>query len=184
MSQQLRYAQLLGGIIFHHQQALAAARGVVLDPGQGGLQALGCGGLGYEGESPAGQSVLPVFVQRDDLHRDVPGGRILLQLTQDRPAEHIGQEDVQRDCRRPELADEIEAFSATRGHQYFEPLFMGQVDQRAGIMRVVLDNQQRWHLRAASCHGRPGPSRPGVRASAPPGIPQIGDGALFRPWSE
>ena len=40
--------------------------------------------------------MLAIFVQRDDLHRDVPGDGILFYLTQHRPAKHIGQENIER----------------------------------------------------------------------------------------
>ncbi len=46
------------------------------------------------------QAVLTLLFQRDDLHRDVPRGRIELELIEHRPAQHVRQEDVQRDGSR------------------------------------------------------------------------------------
>ena len=86
VSQQLLDAQLLGGIVFHHQQPLAARHGVFLDTDQGCLQPLGRRGLGHEGKRPTRQAVLPVFVQRHHLYRDVPCGRVLFQMAEHRPS--------------------------------------------------------------------------------------------------
>ena len=44
-----------------------------------------------------GQAVLALVFERDDLHRNVPRGRVELEVVEHRPAEHVGQEDVQRD---------------------------------------------------------------------------------------
>ena len=142
VAQQLPDTQLLGGVVFHHQQPLAARRGVFLDPGQGRLQALGRRGLGHEGERAARQAVLPVFVQRQHLHRDVPRGRVLLQMAEHGPAQHIGQEHVQRYGRRVVLAGQGERLRAAHGHEDLEPLVAGQITHDAGIVRIVFDDQQ------------------------------------------
>ncbi len=142
MTQQLCDAQLLGGIVFHHQQSLTARHGVLLDPGQGRLQALGRRGLGHEGERPACQAVLSVFVQRQHLHRDVPRSRVLLQMIEHRPAQHVGQEHVQRHGRRVVLAGQGEGLRAAHGHKHLEPLVTGQIAHDAGIVRIIFDNQQ------------------------------------------
>ena len=49
------------------------------------------------------EPVLALFLQRDDLHRDVARGRVELELVEHRPAEHVGQEDIERDRGRAEL---------------------------------------------------------------------------------
>ena len=69
----------------------------LLDARERGLQALGRRRLGDEAERPARQAMLAIFVQGDDLNRNVPRRRVLLQLAEHRPAQHIGQEDIQRD---------------------------------------------------------------------------------------
>ena len=77
-------------IVFHDQEALAARRRVFLDPGQRRLQALRGRRLRHEREGAAGEAVLPVFVERQHLHRDVPCRRIVLELAEHGPAEHVG----------------------------------------------------------------------------------------------
>jgi len=86
--------------------------------------------------------VLAVFVERDDLHRNMPGERIVLELAQHRPAQHVRQEHVERHRRRLELFCEFQGLRATRGDQNLESLVTGEVDQHARVMRVVLDDQQ------------------------------------------
>ena len=61
------------------------------------------------GKGAVGQAVLALLVERDDLHRNVPRERIELELVEHRPAEHVGQEDVERDGGGPELARQRQA---------------------------------------------------------------------------
>ncbi len=140
--EQFADAHLLGGIVLHDQQPLAARLGVFLDLGQRGGDPFGRGRLVDEGEGAARQRMLAVFVERDDLHRDVPRQRIVLELAQHRPAEHVGQEDVERDGGRLELLGEIQRLRAARRDQHLEALVAGEVDQHARIMRIVLDDQE------------------------------------------
>ena len=41
--------------------------------------------------------MLALFVQRNDLHRDMAQCRVQFELVEHRPAQHIGQENIQRD---------------------------------------------------------------------------------------
>ena len=107
-----------------------------------GADAFGRRRLVDEGERAARQRVLAVLVERDDLHRNVPGQRIVLELAQHGPAEHVGQEHVERDRGRLELLGELERLGAARRDQHLEALVAGEIDQHARIMRVVLDDQQ------------------------------------------
>ena len=101
---------LLGRIVLDDQQALAPRlRRNVLILVKRGFEALGRGRLGDERECAARKPVLPILVQRHDLHGNVPRVRVLLQLAQHGPAQHVGQEHVERyrgrlDTRGPEPA--------------------------------------------------------------------------------
>ena len=64
--------------------------------------------------------MLAIFVERDDLHRDMAGQRVLLELAQHRPAEHVGQEDIERDRGRLELLGQLQRVDATRRDQHLE----------------------------------------------------------------
>ena len=86
--------------------------------------------------------MLAFFLDRDDLHRDVPRDRIELEVVQHGPAQHVGQEDVQRDGRGPELAGQRKALGARGGDDAFEALVARQAQQDARVMRIVLDDQQ------------------------------------------
>ncbi len=99
-------------------------------------------GLVTKEKAPDAKSVLAVLVERDDLHRNVPGQRILLELAEHRPSQHVGQEDVERDRRRLELLGEVERIRPACRHQHLEALVAGKVGQDAGIMRIVFHDQQ------------------------------------------
>ena len=86
--------------------------------------------------------MLAVFVQRDDLDRNVPRQRIVLELAQHGPAEHVGQEHVERYRGRLELLGKIQRFRAACRDQNLEALVAGEIDQHPRIMRVVFDDQQ------------------------------------------
>ena len=99
-------------------------------------------GLVTNEKAPLAKRVLPVLVERDDLHRDVPGQRVLLELAQHRPAEHVGQEHVERHRRRLELLGEVERVGAPRRHQNLEALVAGEIHDHPRVVRIVLDDQQ------------------------------------------
>ena len=107
-----------------------------------GLDALGRGRLGDERERAARQPVLAVLVERDDLHRNVPRQRVLLELAEHGPAQHVGQEHVERHRGRLELLGEVERIGAAHRDQHLEALVAGEVHDDARIVRIVLDDQQ------------------------------------------
>ena len=105
-------AQLLGRVVLDQQQPLLAGLHIGLHPSNRLRQPFGRRRLGDEGKCAVGQSVLTVFVQRDDLHRYVARERILLQLAQDGPSKHVGQKHVERDGRRLILLGKLERVGA------------------------------------------------------------------------
>ena len=94
-SKRARMLNCSAGFVLHHQQPTGARPRIFLDPHERSLQAFRGGRLGYEAKRPARQAVLPVFIQGNDLNRDVPRGGIVLQLTHYRPTQHIRQENIQ-----------------------------------------------------------------------------------------
>ena len=131
--QQLLDAQLLGGVVLDHQQPLAPRRRVVLDARDRLGQPFGGRRLVDERERAARQPVLAILVQRDDLDRDVPRVGVLLQLAQHRPAEHVGQEHVERHGHRLELPRQRQRLGAAHRHQHLEPA--GRAPGPAGSAR-------------------------------------------------
>ena len=142
VAEQFGDAHLLGGIVLDDQQALAARLGVFLDLRQRRADAFGRGRLVDEGKRAARQRVLAVFVERDDLHRNVPGQRIVLELAQHGPAQHVRQEHVERNRRGLELLGEFQRLGAATGDQHLETLVAGEIDQHPRVMRIVLDDQE------------------------------------------
>ena len=86
--------------------------------------------------------MVPVFIQGQHLHRDVPRGRVLLQMVEHGPAQHVGQEYVERHGRRVVLAGQSERFRSAHGHEHLESLVAGQITQDARIVRVIFNDQQ------------------------------------------
>ena len=89
VAEQLDYALELRRIVLDDKQPLPRIAGIFAKPSDRRLQFVHCCGLVDECKSAARQSMLPILVERDDLHGNVPGARILLQLAQHRPAKHI-----------------------------------------------------------------------------------------------
>src|SRR5580698_425416 len=108
MPEQLFYAQLFGRVVLHDQKPFSARSRILLDPIQRQIEAIRRSRLGEKCEGAAGQSVLPVFVQGQHLYRNVPGGRVLLQMVEDGPSKHVRQEYVQRYSSRMILASQCE----------------------------------------------------------------------------
>ena len=87
--------------------------------------------------------MLAVLVQRDDLNGNVTRVGILLQLAEHRPAKHVGQEHVEGHRRRVELPRQGERVAAPRCHQHLETVVARQIREDAGVVGIVLDDQQR-----------------------------------------
>ena len=109
MAEQLGDAHLLGRIVLDHQQPLAARLAYSLMRASAASHALGRRRLGDERESAARKPVLAVLVERDDLHRNMPRQRVLLELAEHGPAEHVGQEHVEGDRGRLDTAGRVRA---------------------------------------------------------------------------
>ena len=159
VAEQFADAHLLGLVVLDDQQALAARLREFLDPRQRLGDAFARRRLGDEGEGAARQPVLAVLVERDDLHRDMPGQRVLLELAEHVPAQHVGQEHVERHRGRLILLGEIERVVAAHRQQRLEALVAREIDQDARIVRIVLDDQQDGVARLDLHAGRPGSAR-------------------------
>ena len=62
------------------------------------IPAFGRDRLHHVGEGAVCQTMLPLFFERNDLHRNVPGLWIQLEVVEHGPPEHVGQEDIERDA--------------------------------------------------------------------------------------
>lgn len=142
MSEKRSDAQPLRLVVLHEQQLLATRLGIGLQARQRLAEAFRRRRLAHEGESAARKSMLSILVQTDDLHRNMPRLWVLLELAQHRPAEHIGQENIERDRRRLVFLRERQRIAAAHRHQHLEPVVAGEIDQHTGVMRIVLDDEQ------------------------------------------
>ena len=69
-------------------------------------------------------------------------GGIQLQVVQDRPPQHVRQENVKGDCGRQILARERQCRLAAIGHDALEPLVARKTEEHAGVMRVIVHDEQ------------------------------------------
>ena len=83
---------------------------------------------------------MTIVVEREDLHRDVAGQRIVLELAQDRPAQNVGQVNVERDRRRVVIRRKRQGVDAAVANDALEADFACCVEQDA---RVVADRPRR-----------------------------------------
>jgi hypothetical protein len=86
---------------------------------------------------------LAVLVHGQDLHRDVARLQRALELAQHVPAQHVGQEHVERHGDWLVLQREVESLGAACRHHGLQPGHMGRIDHDAGVVGVVLDDQKR-----------------------------------------
>ena len=77
----------------------------------------------------------------NDVHRDVPGSRVMLEAIEHGPAVNAGQIDVERDRVRPVLVRHAQTRLSIQGHQRLEVLLAGQVEQDPGEALIVFDHQ-------------------------------------------
>ena len=161
------------GIVLDDQQALAPRLGVFLDARQAPLRA---------------PSVVVGLVTNENAPRASPCWRSSSSVTictgicrvsgfclswlSTRPAQHVGQEHVERDRRRLVLLGELERIGAAHRDQHLEALVAREVGQDARIVRVVLDDQQD---RVAGLDVEP-VVRESARAAAPAGAASAGIG--------
>ena len=142
VAEQLDDGLPLDVVVLDDEQPLGARGGEVLDAVERRFQALGGGRLDEVGEGAVREAVLAFFFQGDDLHRDVARGRVELELVEHRPAEHVGQENIERDGRGVELPGEGKAQRALGGDDALEALVARQAQEDARVVRVVLDDEQ------------------------------------------
>jgi hypothetical protein len=141
MRHQLGDAELFGQIIFDHEQAFPAWLHEILDAGQCRLQVFGPRRFDHEREGAARQPVLAILVEREYLNRNVPRHRVLLELAQNGPAEHVGQEHIERNRGRSVFTGERERIGASGRDQDLQSSIVGEIRKYPSVMRIVLDDQ-------------------------------------------
>ena len=124
------------------QQPLLVRRDVGLDAIEGVLEVLGRRRLDQIGERPVRQPVLAFLLDRQDLHRNVARRRIELEVVEDRPSQHVRQEDVQGDGGRQILLGQRDRRLAAVGHDALESFVAGEAEQHPRVVRIVVDDQQ------------------------------------------
>ena len=165
MPEKLGDAHLLRRIVFDHEQPLLARLRIFLDARKRSAHPFGAGRLGDEGERAAGQAVLTILIDSDDLHRDMARLRVLLELAQHRPTQHVRQKHVERHRRGTILVRQVERIFAARRDQHFETLVMGKIHHDACIMRIVFHDEQHCIARLDVSLDRPESAQSDARAA-------------------
>ena len=94
------------------------------------------------GKRSVRQAVLPLFLDRQHLHRNVPGRRIELQVVEHGPAEHVRKEHVERDRRRQVLSRERQRRLPAVGDNALEALVSRKTQEHPRVVRIVVDDQK------------------------------------------
>ena len=85
---------------------------------------------------------MAVFVEREHLHRDVARLGILFEMIQDRPAQHVRQEDIERDGGGAVLLGQRQRFGAGHGAENLEPLVSRQIAKHMRVVQIVFNDEQ------------------------------------------
>src|SRR5712671_2818121 len=93
-------------------------------------------------EGAVGKAVLTLFLQSNDLHRNVTRSGIELELVQNGPAEHVGKEYIQRDSRGTKLSSKRKTHGSFQRYDSLETVIACEVEQDAGVVWIVFDDQQ------------------------------------------
>ena len=88
------------------------------------------------------QSVLALLFDGEHLHRNMAGCRIQLQIVENRPAEHIRQEHIERDGRRLILSRQAQRRLAAMRDDSLESFVAGHSEQNSRVVRIVIDDEQ------------------------------------------
>ena len=94
------------------------------------------------GERARLETLLPLADARDDVHRNVPRLRMMLEPVEHRPAVHARHVDVERDGVRLERVRELEPGLAVERDESLESLLARHLEQNLREVRVVLDDEQ------------------------------------------
>ena len=96
-----------------------------------------------------------VFIEGQHLYRNVPCSRVLFQVIEDGPAQHVGEKYIQGYGGGMKFAGQRESFRAPGSEQDLEAFLPGEIAQNSRVVRIVFDDQQRSIVRLQGSPGRP-----------------------------
>ncbi|MND85011.1 hypothetical protein D3C80_769180 [compost metagenome] len=128
-------------VVFHQQDVLELLGQLGLQAGEHFLELFAAGGLDRVADGAHVHGSLDPVLHGNDMHRDVPGARLLLQALQHGQAGMVGQAHVQQDGIGDVLGGQLEALVGALRHQAAVTQLVGQVEEDAGEVRFVLDHQ-------------------------------------------
>ena len=140
--EQFHDAVALHFVVLDDEQPLRARRDKLLDAVEAFIQPFRRRRLDRVGKRAVRKTVLALFLDGNNLNRNVPRRRIKLQIVQNCPAEHVRQENIQRDGRWQKLPRQCDCRVAARGRNRFEALVARKADKNARVMRIIFNDQQ------------------------------------------
>ena len=97
VADQIHDARALDVIVFHDEEVLDTPLDECADAREGGLERLGRHRFRQMRERALAERALPLVDNRDDVHRNVARGRIVLEEIEDPPSVRLVRLDVERD---------------------------------------------------------------------------------------
>ena len=141
VADQLDDALALDVVVLDDQQVADLAVDEAGNRGEGLLERFAFDRLGQVRHRPEPHAAVRLFEQRDDVHRDVPRRRVVLEPIEHRPAVHDRQVDVEGDRVRLVVPRHRQADVAARRRQALESFLVRHVLQDVHERQVVLDDQ-------------------------------------------
>src|SRR5690242_267036 len=142
MPQKSADTDLLGWIVFHDEQLFPARCGELLEAINRPAQFRRSCRFNHISKGSARQAMMPAVIHREHLHRDVASRRILLEMIQDGPPQHVRQEDIQRYGGRAKFASESKRLRSPHRDQYLEALLPGHISQQTSKKGIVFYDKQ------------------------------------------
>src|SRR5262249_25027736 len=134
-------ALTLDFLVLDHEELLDAGGGIANDAVERSFQLFRGERLDEVRESTSLQAMLTLLFHGDDLHRYVARAGILFEMTEHVPAQHVGEEDIERDGGWLVFPDERQGRAAKSADKSLETPVPHQAEQDAGVVGVVFDDE-------------------------------------------
>ena len=139
--EQLADAFMLDGAVLHHQQAPHIGLDGGFDLGEGAEHLLLADRLGEEVDGAQVQRFLAFVLAGQEVHRNILGAGVRLELLHHLPAVDAGQPDIENNGAGPVAARVLETGFTVMADVAFQAVIRRQVHQYVGELAVVLDHQ-------------------------------------------
>jgi len=130
-------------VVFDEQQVFNRAFDEILQLFEGLIEGFFSFGFGEKAERALGPGGFRIFINRDDVNRDVTSGEVHFESVQHAPAIHVWQMDIKGDGRRLKVPHHGESVSSALRHNALKAFFMRHFEKDTPVIGVILDNENR-----------------------------------------